>query len=351
MGKLAYKIYALITAAIIVAGGAGIAWGMHFGASKLPLRQYFSQNYTNAVWDWSNPAAKTQHDLNELSDFMYLHQLNAVYVDVGQYAALVDGQMDDKKAAAKQTLEDALIRYITTLKKRDVKVYAAAGDVTWSNPDKRHIPMGVLRAVQEYNQQHKDAAFSGVEFDIESYNQEGFSTGSITVKTLVLTDYLDMVDELAAAAQSYVEQTGASLELGFAIPYWFDNQNGNIPSVTWREKTGPTLYHLLDRLNTLPQSNVVVMAYRNAARGNDGVLAHSRTEVEYAQAKAPNVAVLIGQEVNDVKPAKITYFGQSTTELSAQVKAIEDAYTQIPTFRGIAINDLAALKELERQKG
>jgi hypothetical protein len=347
--KIAYRLYLVISALIIIGTGTAIAWGMHFGASQLPLRQYFPRDYTNAIWDWSNPLAKSPQDLKELADFLYLHQLNVVYVDVGQYEKILTGASRAENETFRQEFEAALEQYITALQKREVKVYAAAGNVQWSDPSLQHIPIGILKAVQSYNAAHPDARFAGVEFDIEAYNQEGFAEGSATVKSLVLTDFLDLVDQLATLTGQYNQQNSHTLALGFAIPYWFDNQNGNIPSVTWRNKTGPTLFHLLDRLNHLKDSNIVVMAYRNAARGNDGVIAHSRTEVEYAQAKAPNVAVLIGQEVNEVEPAKITYYGESVTELSSQVKVITDEFKGTPTFQGIAINDLAGFKELEDQ--
>lgn len=346
--KLSLKFFAFLTACLIVIGGAGVAWAMYEGVNQLPLRQYFPREQTNAVWDWSNPLSKTQSDLDTIAKFMYLHQLNAVYVDVGQYAAIQNGTDSNSQKPSKQKqLDEAMERYINTMEKRNIKVYAAAGDVNWSNPDQWDKPLSILKAVQQYNNTHPDKRFAGVEFDIESYNQEGFADGSTTVKTLGLTDYLNMASMLTDETARYIKQTSQPFELGFAVPYWFDNQNGNIPAITWHGKTGPTLYHLLDNLNRLPNSNVVVMAYRNAARGNDGMIYHSRTEVEYAQAKAQRVNVIIGQEVNDVEPAKITFYGSSATELSSQVKIVVDEFRQTGALGGIAINDLAGFQEME----
>jgi len=347
---IAYRFYLLISAVIIVVGGTSLALTMHFGASKLPLRQYFGREYTNAVWDWSNPMARTPQYLRNLSTFLYLHQLNTVFVDVGQYEDLVTGKATTAKTERKAALESSLQAYIRALKEHNVAVYASAGDPHWSDPTRRSTPLAIMQAVESFNDEHPNTPFAGIEFDIESYNQEGFSQGSVTVKSLVLTDYLDTVDQLATENNYYNNWALHHLDLGFAIPYWYDNENGNIPSVTWHDKTGPTLYHLLDRLNQLQGSNVVVMAYRNAARGNDGVIAHSRTEVEYADAKAPKVAILIGQEVNDVEPAKITYYGESSTELSSEVKVTSDEFKDARAFRGVAINDLAGLEAMESQK-
>jgi len=340
--RLLSRLWALITALLIVGAGAGLAWYMNVSSSTLPLEQHFSRDHTNAVWDWSNVLNKDASQLQSTSDFLYLHQINTVYLDAGRYADL----SATKSSNERNDLDAAYVRYISALAKRHVKVYAAAGDSSWSNRDKWQQPAAVLANVERYNMANPSAKFAGIEYDVESYNQPGFDTGSQTVKSLVLGDYLDMADYLASLAGDYMQKADHSFDIGFTIPYWYDNENSNIPSVNWNNQTGPELFHLLDRLNKLPHSNVVVMAYRNAASGNDGVVAHARTEVDYASAKAPNVAVIIGQEVNDVQPAKITYYGKSSTELSSQFKTVEDEFKASDSFGGIAINDLAGYTQL-----
>jgi len=332
-----------ITSFLIIGLGLGAAWYMNVGSSGLPLEQHFSRNHTNAVWDWSNVLNKDTTRLQNISDFMYLHQINTVYVDADRYAEL----SATTASAARNELDTAYARYITALEKRHIKVYAAAGDPMWSDRDKWQKPATVLANVERYNNAYPQARFSGMEYDIESYNQPGFDTSSQTAKSLVLGDYLDTLDYLTNLTSGYMQKVDSSFDLGFAIPYWYDNENGNIPSVTWNNQTGPVLFHLLDRLNKLPHSNVVVMAYRNAASGNDGIITHSRTEVDYASVKAPRVKVIIGQEVNDVQPAKITYYGKSSTELSSQYKIVEDEFKTSDSFGGIAINDLSGYMQLK----
>jgi hypothetical protein len=339
-------LFFLISALLIIGIGASIALTMQRQTSKLPIRQYFSSAHTNAVWSWQDPTKASQSDLSELAEFMHLHQLNAIYVTVDKYAIFADGTTTAQKNHQKKQLDDAMERYVTTLGKDNIKVYAMAGDVDWSNPPEWKYPLSILKSVEEYNKSHHHARLAGVEFDIESYNQAGFAESSMDAKSLVLGDYLSMVDVLADQVQEHIDTTSHGLELGFAIPYWFDNENGNIPAITMDNKTGPTLYHLMDRLNRLPTSNVVVMSYRNAAKGNDGAIFHARTEVDYASSRAPRVKVLIGQETTDVEPAKITYYGQSATEMSNQIALIDEAFKGTDTYDGIAINDLAGYRKL-----
>lgn len=336
----------LVSALLIIGIGGAIAFAMQHQTRKLPIRQYFSSNHTNAIWAWQDPTRASQSDLTELAEFMRLHQLNAIYVSTDRYAELADGAMTPQKTEQKKQLDDALERYVSTLGKDNIKVYAMAGDVNWSNLPEWKYPLTILKSVEDYNDSHSHAQLAGVEFDIESYNQQGFAESSMDAKSLVLGDYLSMVDALSGQVEHYIGQSPHKLELGFAIPYWFDDENGNIPPVTFQEKTGPTLYHLMDRLNRLPASNVVVMAYRNAAKGNDGVIFHARTEVEYASSRASNVKVLIGQETTDVQPAKITYYGQSATEMSNQIALIDQTFKDSSAYSGVAINDLAGYREL-----
>ncbi len=347
MNKFMKSIILIIVAVLTICIGAVMAFGMYFAASKLPLKTYFSTKQTNAVWDWSNINNKSDSDLKEIADFMYMHQLNTVYVDVSDYAKIITEPDPQKQTSAMQKLESSLDKYIAAMAKRDIKVFAAAGDVSWSDRDKQYIPLEILGFAHQFNKDHANSKLAGAEFDIESYNQKDFPTGSDTVKSLVLTDYVSMVDKLVAKNLQYISETNTDFEVGLAVPYWFDNQNGNIPVITWKNKTGPVLFHVMDRLNELPKSNIVVMAYRNAARGNDGVVAHSRTEVDYATAKAPKVTVIIGQEVNEVEPAKITYFGQSTEELSGQFNYVVDEFKNSQQFGGIAINDLAGYQAMD----
>jgi hypothetical protein len=338
------KLAAIFTALIILGLSGALAVVMQAGARKLPVRQYFPSNNNVAVWDWHDPAKRSSDDLKQLNDFFYLHQINTVYLDISSYADIYKSNNQPQK----QKLQNAIANYVNATKSRGIKIYAAAGNTDWSKPDQRYIPLAIQKFVFDYNNSHPKSQLSGLEFDIESYNQAGFPQSSNTEKSITLSELLNTVKQLSDNQQNYLKQSHSNLVLGFAIPYWFDNENGNIPSITWDGKTGPTLYHLADTLNELPQANIVVMAYRNAAAGNDGSIFHSRTEVEYAQTKDPHVKVLVGQEVNDVQPSKITFYGMTLSEMSTEVSLISDVFQQNSSYGGIAINDLAALQQMDK---
>lgn len=121
--------YRSISALLILVFGAGLAWIMYTSANKLPLKQYFPKDQTNAVWDWNDPVDKTQKDINDLASFVYMHQLNTVYVYVDAYSQSNISESD------LDTADKAMERYIHTLQKRQVRIFAVGGDVSWSNRD------------------------------------------------------------------------------------------------------------------------------------------------------------------------------------------------------------------------
>lgn len=336
----------ILTGIIILVLSTSMAYAMNSYMNKLPVKQYFDSDQTNAIWDWTDPLKWESKDLDKYAEALKMHQVNTVFVDVSVLADIMGQNSAQTKADKEKQLAQALETYITTMNRYGVAVYASAGNTDWSKPDQQQIPMYIMNFIHTYNENHKNKA-AGIEFDIEAYNQKAFATASMTEKSLVLMDYMDTVDKLVSAQESYLkEHKDTRLGLGFAIPYWFDNENQNIESINWHDKVGPTLFHVVDRLQAIPDSNIVTMAYRNAAAGNDGMIYHARTEMDYAKARTSNVRVLVGIETTEVEPSKITFFGKSKTELSKEVELVHETFGKTRAYGGIAINDLQGFMDL-----
>ena len=340
MKNIMHKLFILLSAFIIIIAGSSLAYAMQKGTKKLPITQFYSPKHTNAVWDWSNPLNRKDSVITDTAVLLKSHQINTVYTDVSIYESISEKSDRAQRNLQIEQLQKLLSNYIKIMNNNGIAVIASAGDSAWSKPSEQHIAVSLLKFVQDYNGTHSNK-FNGMEFDIEAYNQKGFPEASMTEKSLVLMEYLDTVDALAGTTEKYIASSNdKKFELGFSIPYWFDNENKNIESLSWHDKTGPALFHIMDRLNKLPQSNVVVMAYRNAAQGNDGIIFHSRTEIEYAQSQARKVRVIIGIETTNVEPKKITFFGKTQTELSSETTLLTEAFNNSGVLGGIAINDL-----------
>ncbi len=344
--KLRRSVFKLVSALIIVVLGGMAAYAMQLNLYRLPLRKNFTYEKLVAVWDWHNPTTYSKIEAEDTAKLLKDKNINTVFLDISVYQDYLDDNMQVKDANKIDALNKSIEQYIKAMNGQGIQVYAAAGHTDWSKPQNIKIPLAIQDFVYNYNKTMPEP-FAGLELDIESYNQSGFAEASMTEKELVLNEFLDLLDEMAKRHEEYALANDNLMDLGFAIPYWFDNENQNIKSVSWQNKTGPVLYHILDRLNTLPSSNIVVMAYRNAAIGNDGIIFHSRTEVEYAQSRAPNVMVVIGAEITDVEPAKITFYDKSMVELTTEFKHVAEEFEKNGTYKGLAINDLEGLRNFK----
>src|SRR5882762_3575109 len=122
------KLFTIFSTLLILALAGGITYELQVAARKLPVRQFFPADKTVAVWDWQNPTTRSQGDLDKIDQFFYLHQINTVYVDISPYADI----KKNNDQAKQQQLEDSLARYVKTVKKHKVRVFAAAGNTDWS---------------------------------------------------------------------------------------------------------------------------------------------------------------------------------------------------------------------------
>src|SRR5262245_14512110 len=83
------KILGLIAAIFIISVGVGIAYTMNNALAKVPIKKFFSETDTNAVWDWANINNHNTSDLSETANFLYMHQINTVYVDISIYGDIM----------------------------------------------------------------------------------------------------------------------------------------------------------------------------------------------------------------------------------------------------------------------
>ncbi len=330
------RLYAFVSFVLILMLAGGITYALNGTMQRLPIRQYFTRDVPSAVWDWNSPESYTDATLKQKAQALYVNGIDTVYVDISSYtdARLDDASDADAVKVHKTEMAGKLETYIRAMHKKRISVYGAAGNTDWSKPQNQYLPLSLLHFVRDYNDTHA-VKLAGIQYDIESYNQEGFAEASFTEKGLVLGEFVDTVHAVVEQNRN----SGDDFEIGFAVPYWFDNSNGNIRSISWGDKTGPALYHVIDQLAGLPKADIVVMAYRDAAVGNDGILYLSRTEIEYAQSRASNVRVIIGAEAGDVEPEKITFFDQSKVELANEFKIVHDEFIKSGVYGGVAIND------------
>ena len=308
----------------------------------LEVAPKLSQEVENAVWDWET----TEHTDPEgfLSD---LHErgITTVYADIGEYVDIYEMPYGTTKQFELDEFDSQLIEYVGFAHERGMKVHALAGHPLWANSSHRYITEIILEYVGEFNLANPELAFTGVQFDIEPYSQPDYSLSSAAS---IYIEYLDTVDQIANQVTDLQDSDSglATLQLGFAIPYWLDGENEYAEKVVWRGEEKFVFYHLLRRLNAVPHSYVVIMAYRNYAEGLDGVLEHTKAELKYMSTYTPRVRLFIGQETSNVLPKKITCYHLTFRRLKKEVDRMAELLKDQKSFSGFSFNDAATFLEL-----
>jgi hypothetical protein len=214
--------------------------------------------------------------------------------------------------------------------------------VQWADPDYRYLPLQVMDYVGAYNGQSTlEERLDGVQFDIEFYNRDSFKDD----KRQGIEEFLETASQLQDRLVE-LRKTSPSLQLGFAIPYWFDNENGNLPSVGFNGEDKPVGYHLMDVLNQSEGGYVVLMDYRDRADGKNGSIEQAENEVGYAERQAKNVQVIIGQLTNDTKPASTTFYDDGKDKLYAALSQLQGRFGESPNYGGLAVHDLRSFKKM-----
>lgn len=289
-----------------------------------------------ALWVWDATAITNPKQGKDLFDFCAAKGISVIYLSMGDIFAPKQREDGDSKHVTAPVLGKFLLEAHT----KKIQVEALDGDSAFALEPHHAEALARLRKALEYN---KAAAPSekldGFQWDTEPYTLPDFKDPA--KQKDILKQYLDGAAELCAAVDK-----NPSLRLGFAIPAFFDDAERTLE---WNGTGKPAAFHLMDQLNALPSSYVVLMAYRDKALGPNGTVEISRDEVEYAGKNDPRVKVWIGQETMDVTgdPPSITFFQEGENSLEQALGQIETAFKKQPALAGFAIHHWASYRTLK----
>lgn len=262
-------------------------------------------------WLWSSPDMISGNETVKMLNQARKMHIDTVYVDISKYVDIISSDSEVENYSVSLALFNA------TAAAKKIKVQALAGHPDWSQPDEQYLPLEIVSFVNKFNSKYPESRFSGIQFDIEFWNRPGFNENS-------LSEY-QFFQELADDVISQHKSLFPDLPLGFAVPFWTEN-----------ELTFP----LAQKLSVLPESYLVVMAYRNYAQGSDGTIEIIKDEFDYFSRNRLPTKLFIGQETTDVQPVKITFFGQTHKHLDTEINSIYKHFSSQPNFGGFAIHDL-----------
>ncbi len=291
-------------------------------------------SYPLAAWSWQSPSSYTEQSASELASQLSNAYVSSVYVDISEVIDFKDSENIEGIAEFEQRLKT----YVKALSAKGISVQGLTGGKNWADPSYRYLNKYAVDFVLEYNKKAlQNEKLTGIHFDTEPFSTESFED----TKEDSLIQFIEMIDETKKQLQKDNTESHTNLELGYSIPYWLDGQNNNIPKVTWNGKEQYPFYHISDVLNDYGTGYLAIMAYRNYAYGSDGTISLVKQEIEYTKNKS--VRIIVGQELNDEEPAKITFHKKTKRELLSELYEINETYKYESNFQGFAIHEVKSL--------
>lgn len=215
-------------------------------------------------------------------------------------------------------------RLIARFHREGLQVYALLGSAYLHTEEymlhkRRKAAMAMFQRVLDYNAKAVPSErFDGINLDIEPHILAQWETQ----REQLLGQFLDM----SHAFMVFKHQSGQVLEVGPAIPFWWDGIE-----LTWRGVRKPMSEHTIDLYDY-----VALMDYRNRAEGPDSIISHAADEMDYASRVGKRVVIGLELTPNDLP--KVTFNHLPEGDLERAIALTERAYGGRPAFAGFALH-------------
>ena len=333
----------MLAAALVAAGSGPAAAGPSFKKTLVPRGM--------AAYEWRQADRLSPTQARQRMAVLRASGFKTIYLDIGSYLDAAELPTTDQTRTARLlAVRRQLQRFVATATSLGLDVHALGGGPTWTLESHRYLGGKLVQLAGSYNLKVAgNERFKGVQFDIEPYAREGWFTDT----EAGLQEYLTTVEEIMAAYRPLLERSAnRDLQLGFAIPFWFDARGDAPDEVAFPPEGGevkPAAYHLIDLLGDLPSAYLVVMSYRNFTGTSNGSIAHARDEFRYAARTGARLGLVVAQQYGPAPAGEehITFAGQPRRNLTRAAAAIVTAFRRYPQFRGLAVDSVDAWLEAE----
>ena len=252
---------------------------------------------TKATWVWQTELIEDGGE--QLLGFAREEGINLIYLQIN-------------RNMPKETYE----KFVRLAHESQVEVHALGGDPGWALQEHKDDMLGLADWVNDYNAGvTSDSQFDGIHLDIEPY---------------VLNEWETEQDEVISSWMSNMNSflskvNGTGLELGIDIPFWFDN-------ITLAD--GGSLNEWL--IGTF--DHTTVLAYRNVADSEHGIIHLSKNELEIADRLGKQV--LVGVNTKEMPgEAHTTFYGHGKEQMNKTLQQLSSGLSSYTSFAGLAVHD------------
>ena len=266
-----------------------------------------------ATWVWNTQMIADEGE--RIIRFARQNGVNLIYLQVDQNRGLEEYHA-----------------FIQAADRSGIEVHALDGHPSWAKEAERHRIAELVNWVEHYNQlASPDQRFKGIHLDIEPYQNR--AEWESEQRQAVIDGWLASMDYFASLANRM-----PSIETGADLPFWLDE----IP-ISSREGSPSIAQWMIDKLD-----HVTLMAYRDGAYGEGGILDAVEEEIQIADEL--NKKVIIGIETNPREETYTTFYDEGPAYKQEQLRLVEKSLRDHPSYHGIAVHDYAGWSQLSLRK-
>ncbi len=271
------------------------------------LNLFLPQNQPQelATWFWNTELLES--DLTKVMKFIETENITTIYL---QYSPRIE--------------DNYYQSFISLMTERDVKVYALEGSPTWAMNDTEETAFLTWFASYQRASQPSQQ-FKGIHLDVEPYLHSRWES-----------EQAEVIREYQAMVKRVLEQSKElKIVFGVDIPFWFDeiyfnNEFGTGNLAQWLIRT---------------VDEITLMAYRNYASGDGGMIEISQNEMEWANQEKKKVLIAI--ETLPLPEDYISFSELGKEKMEAELDSLKTFYLSDQAFQGIAIHHLESWKALK----
>lgn len=291
------------------------------------------------TWIWTPIMQMTDEYMESILDGAKKEGINVVYLSIDSYLDIYTMQEGRDKEEKEKSFAEVLENFLIKAKERNIEVDAEAGWKNWAEEGHTYKAFAVANYVKNFNNSHTNK-FRGFQYDVEPYLLDSYKVNNEN-KENILRNFVKLVDQTAYFLAK------SDLKFSIVIPSFYDKKDNATPQFSYNNRKDYAFGHLLKILENKPVSSIIVMSYRNFAKGEDGSIALSKNEFRTVSKGRYSTNIILAQETGDVLPPSITFHNLSRQQFLSESKKLTDAFKPYSSFQGLAIHYANAFLELK----
>lgn len=320
----------------------------------IPATDHADNKHVLAIWLWGDNAdasATAGQKEHSLLDLVTQHHVQREFfhriIENGINRIYLNVNTDNQGTFIFANHHSELSHFISQAHTRKIEVFALFGDTAYVDPSSHPLIIGkqsLLEAIFSFNR-FSSNGFDGIQSDIEPY-YDGIS-GSPTDLAVVGPDYLAITAGIAEKISSHRKTNKKKFVFEAAIPFWYGlpGDDGHPPRLINYGGVITTMdRHILQLVDS-----VAVMAYRDTAEGNNGVIALAEPTMKIAEELGKDVLIALETQKPNSRfgvTGNLTLFEEGRQGLKRMLTSISSHYAKHPSYRGIALHHYDSLLQL-----